>query len=225
MDDITKITSSQLTLTLQRLNVCRMYLQVTLLSEITDIQGHQITSSATREVRNPNQKSTLQWPLQKCPDTITWNLWRFTIQKIYFRDSSRMFHQYFRLQQWLQSSPEQLTQYTFQYSPANNEIYHQENGIISHHYTCNHTRNSATIALDTENYCSILPKDCIPIDSVNKTIFKVFTNHKVSIHQSKADYSFKSSISQNRFSTIGVMVRQWMGGRGGSVTCCRVSFW
>ena len=53
MDDITKITSSRLTL--QRLNACRMYLQVTLLSEIIDIQGHQITSSATRGVRNPNQ--------------------------------------------------------------------------------------------------------------------------------------------------------------------------
>ena len=30
---------------------------------------------------------------------------------------------------------------------------------------------------------------------MDKTTFKVFTNHTVSTHQSKADYSFKSSIS------------------------------
>jgi len=46
MNDITKKISFQLTL--RKLNACRMHLQVTLLSEITDIQGHQVTSSATR---------------------------------------------------------------------------------------------------------------------------------------------------------------------------------
>ena len=106
-----------------------------------------------------------------------------------------MLHQHFRLQQWLQSSTARLTQYKFQYSPANNEIYHLHNRIISHHYTCNHTRNSVSISKDTEDYCSLLPKDCIPIDPVIRTTFKVFDNHKVSTHQSKADYSFKSSIS------------------------------
>ena len=54
MDDITKTISSQLTL--QRLNACRMYLQVTILSEITDIQGQQVTSSATRGVSSSNKK-------------------------------------------------------------------------------------------------------------------------------------------------------------------------
>ena len=54
MDDITTKIPSKITL--QRLNVCRMYLQVNFLSTITDMQDHQVSSSAIRGVRNLNQK-------------------------------------------------------------------------------------------------------------------------------------------------------------------------
>ena len=106
-----------------------------------------------------------------------------------------MLYQHCRLHQWLQSSNARVTQCKFQYYSANNEIYHLQNGIIYHHYTCNHTRNSVSIEKDTEDYCSFLPKDCIPIDPVSNTTFKVFINHKESKHQAKVDYSFKTSIS------------------------------
>ena len=69
MNDITSKISSEIQL--KRLNSCRFYLQVTFLSEITDLQGIQVNSNAIRGEGHPHQKTNLQWPPHKCPDKLT----------------------------------------------------------------------------------------------------------------------------------------------------------
>ena len=80
MDSITqKITSK---ITLQRINACRLFLQITLLSEITSANGKFIKLNILKGQRNSNA-STKIWPRQKTPDEATWKLWRALIKRTY----------------------------------------------------------------------------------------------------------------------------------------------
>ena len=74
MDDITKIISSALTL--KRLNACRIYLQVTWVSDISNMKGDKILESALKGERSINQTSNVQCPLQQRPNEQIWKIWR-----------------------------------------------------------------------------------------------------------------------------------------------------
>jgi hypothetical protein len=52
---------------LQRLNQCRLYLQVTLLSEISSANGKTILENYFQGNKHPNRRSTLTWPRQDRP--------------------------------------------------------------------------------------------------------------------------------------------------------------
>ena len=65
-------------------NRCRLYAQVTMISEISDQTGTYILdkamdpkflSSGTQMLHNISS-STLQWPNQECPDIKTWRIWK-----------------------------------------------------------------------------------------------------------------------------------------------------
>ena len=58
MDDITKIISSALTW--KRINACRMYLQVTWVSDIANVKGDKILETALNGERSINQTSNVQ---------------------------------------------------------------------------------------------------------------------------------------------------------------------
>ncbi len=75
---------------LERLNACRMYLQVTTLSEITDHTGSELMPQVL--LLRPNEPpkgllnisfSTLQWPLVHCPSISCWRFWNSTIRNLY----------------------------------------------------------------------------------------------------------------------------------------------
>ena len=63
MDDIHKYTSS--TNQLQLLTACRLYLQITFLSDITNIAGEKIIQGATTGQKQDIPPSKLRWPVQK----------------------------------------------------------------------------------------------------------------------------------------------------------------
>ena len=71
VDIITKNVSSKLTL--QRLNACRLFLQVTLLSETASVDGKFIKHSILQGKRN-SIASTKIWPRQKSPNKATWKM-------------------------------------------------------------------------------------------------------------------------------------------------------
>ena len=93
MDDITKIISSALTL--KRLNECRIYLQVTWVSDIANVKGDKILESALKGERSTNQISNIQWPLQQRPNEQTWKIWRKTIRQIYCCNNNNLLHRQF----------------------------------------------------------------------------------------------------------------------------------
>jgi len=75
---------------LEKLNACRMYLQVTTLAEITDHTGTILLQQAflaphatlPRGLTNISS-STLQWPTVATPSSACWQLWSATIRTLY----------------------------------------------------------------------------------------------------------------------------------------------
>jgi len=86
-----------LTVKLEQLNACRMYLQVTTLAEITDHTGTELLPQA---FPNPNQinlckldtisSSLLQWPQIIIPLAACWCIWSNTICTLYTRSQTGM---------------------------------------------------------------------------------------------------------------------------------------
>jgi len=75
---------------MERSNACRMYLQVTTLSEITDHTGLELLPQILMLKPHEPPKgltnisySTLQWPRVHCPSTSCWRLWTSTVCTLY----------------------------------------------------------------------------------------------------------------------------------------------
>ena len=68
---------------LKQINACRLYLQVTFLSDITTINGKFLLTGVIEGTHDniPNRK--LEWPTQISLDKKTWKLWSQTITSIY----------------------------------------------------------------------------------------------------------------------------------------------
>ena len=66
MDDIHKYTSSIAALKL--LNVCRFYIQITFLSDITNLAGDKIIQGTTSGQKQDLPTSKLRWPTQRKPN-------------------------------------------------------------------------------------------------------------------------------------------------------------
>jgi len=75
---------------LEWLNACRMFLQVTTLSEITNHTSQELLPQILMLKPHESPKglmnishSTLQWPLVQCPSLLCWRLWTSTICTLY----------------------------------------------------------------------------------------------------------------------------------------------
>ena len=90
MDDIHKYTSS--TNQLQLLNACRIYLQITFLSDITNIAGEKIIKGATTGQKQDIPTSKLRWPVQQKPNKTTWQIWKSVLKNIYCNDGLSLKH-------------------------------------------------------------------------------------------------------------------------------------
>jgi hypothetical protein len=66
--------------TLKRLNLCRLWLRVTLLSDICTLPGSQI-SRTTWLGSAPMPSSDASWPVQPRPQEKSWTLWRKALSK------------------------------------------------------------------------------------------------------------------------------------------------
>jgi hypothetical protein len=67
---------------LQRLNRCRLFLQVLTISDITTGCGTKITKAAWNGVRDTTRTSSYQWPSQGIPSALDWVLWRQSLTTV-----------------------------------------------------------------------------------------------------------------------------------------------
>ena len=59
---------------INKLHAYRLYLQVTLLSDITNLKGDKILSSSLQGKRAQHRSSAYGWPRQQRPNTHSWKL-------------------------------------------------------------------------------------------------------------------------------------------------------
>jgi hypothetical protein len=67
---------------LQCINLCRLYLRVITLSDLTTARGDQLTSYAINGERHPYQTSTLDWPMIPQPPSTFWSHWKIFLQHL-----------------------------------------------------------------------------------------------------------------------------------------------
>lgn len=104
-----------------RLNLCRIYLHVLFLSDMTDAGGTQLLDTIMKGNRDDDRPSTLIWPVQGRPCEQDWKLWRYHISRIFARPRSRLLTR--PLHRWSASSHQS---WTWWYDPENNAAYHQQ---------------------------------------------------------------------------------------------------
>ena len=81
MDDVHHYTSSIHQLEL--LNACRLYLQVTFLSEITNLDGDTIFYEATIGIKQYLPTSKVKWTNQRKPNKETCQVWKSALLTMY----------------------------------------------------------------------------------------------------------------------------------------------
>jgi hypothetical protein len=91
---------------LQRLNQCRLYLQVTLLSEISSANGGKtILENYIQGNKHPNRRSILTWQRQDRPPPLAWVAWKKRLQQL-FCTTSRDPRLRESLKQWKPTGPQ-----------------------------------------------------------------------------------------------------------------------
>ena len=110
---------------LSSLNRCRMYLKALWLSDITTVDGKNITKTSYQGKYQPNYKSTYTWPTIQRPKPTKWTAWRTALR------------QCFNLQMPTMLLPNQLTplkwnshitksHFIWWYDPDNDTVYQRQ---------------------------------------------------------------------------------------------------
>ena len=143
------------------------------------MKGDKILESALKGERSIHQISNVQWALQQRPNEQTWKIWRKAIRQIYCCNNNNLLHRKYKLQQWLISPKSRTTKHIYQYSPLSEEMYDQGKESIIKNFAAKTNRNKVTIIKDTEDYCSQIPDDCIPITKLQDNTFQINFAHKI----------------------------------------------
>jgi ribonuclease HI len=77
------------TTTVERINHCRLYLQVTTLADICNGMGDSILPAAYHGHPIPDSKSTIQWPRQPRPPECSWTAWQNALHKFFLEPDTR----------------------------------------------------------------------------------------------------------------------------------------
>ena len=67
----------------RQLNACRIFLKITFISEITDIDGPHIIPGILHGDNSKIPSTTLHWPKQDSPNISTWKVWSKVITRLY----------------------------------------------------------------------------------------------------------------------------------------------
>ena len=122
MDDVHQYTPS--THKPELINACRLYLQITFLSEITNLDGDTIIYGATIGFKQDLPASKLKWINQLKPNKETWQVWKSVFLTIYCNNGLSLTNDK-KLRKW-KPLKTLSQQHSYYFSPSCNEIFHYE---------------------------------------------------------------------------------------------------
>ena len=171
MDHI--LTNYSSPITTKKLHTCRLYLQVTLLSDITNLKGDKLLMNTLHGIREQHRPSAYTWPRQQCPNAHFWKLWKKMLQTLYCSPNSHFIRTPLRLRRWKNCS---TVLHRYLYSPLEQEIYQRDHSNIAQWFTSKSTRKYISVISSTNSKCTSLPPDVYPITPINHATFKIETS-------------------------------------------------
>ena len=165
MDEINKTISS--TIDLERINACKLNLEVIFLSNITNNQGNRLLNGIPSSDKEYLKNSNLQWSNQPSQNKKSWHLWSSTISKIYCKNykSAALRHEK-NLGHWTVIHFKHSQFHPFLYSPSLN-IYHRKNKTITQWFSSPILSQTITTIPDSHTIYSNIPEYCFLIEELN----------------------------------------------------------
>ena len=118
---------------IKRINYCRLYLNVTTVSEITNANGNIIDPGMLEGNKDSiNTSSRWQAVHQKRPDKTSWKLWKRVCKSI----SVKIHHRQYLVEplgSWIVKPEQMHREWPFWHDPIQNLLYHKTNGEIHEH--------------------------------------------------------------------------------------------
>ena len=118
---------------IKRINYCRLYLNVTTVSEITNANGNIIDPGMLEGNKDSiNTSSRWQAVHQKRPDKTSWKLWKRVCKSI----SVKIHHRQYLVEplgSWIVKPEQMRREWPFWHDPIQNLLYHKTNGEIHEH--------------------------------------------------------------------------------------------
>jgi len=170
----TIVNSNELSHTeLDRINQCRIYLQVWSLSDIVDGNGTRITDKAFAGYRDSSRTSTLTWNDRKRPHYVCWLEWRKYLTKT-FTTNDRTLRR--PLGPWIRPSHQKWEWF---YSANEGYLYRKLQGHVRQYRPARHSRSSARSGTLWFEIYSILKDDEIELNrSIPATVSESASGYK-----------------------------------------------
>jgi ribonuclease HI len=154
---------------IRQIQAVRLYLQVTLLSEITDATGDRIN----QEFLTPNQrksKSTWLWPRQEKPSRQAWITWRKFVQSTFTTGSFKLLTP---LGKWICVPPREFTQL---YDHETKALLIREHEQWRVHIRDKIRRRTWEFRKEYETVTAIASATATPIEIIRQTNDSIITN-------------------------------------------------
>jgi hypothetical protein len=114
-----KMVENNVSLTeLQAINRCRLYLQVTTISDITNGDGIRVSDNALQGIYDHHRPHYYQWPYQPSPPTSCWTIWRRSLRRCLHDKKLVLNH---RLGKWTDNHD-----WMWHFSPTEERLYQRQ---------------------------------------------------------------------------------------------------
>jgi hypothetical protein len=143
---------------IRRINYCRLYLNVTTISEITNAKGNMIDPAMMNGTRESTMSSDKwQGVYQQKPDRVSWNLWKQMCKSISHKINNKWYLNQI-LGTWKIPKQSMRRQWTFWYDIQTDTLYQEtEEGISKHEKMWYYFNDTGTRVTD-------IPSTAIPVD-------------------------------------------------------------
>ena len=154
---------------LLRINRCRLYLQVHMVSEISTTDGRQLLSPIWRGQQPTCSVSKLFWPRQQRPSSSSWRVWRQFLSQLLRPGSYNYYSTHLPLRQTLGAWHRHFTddrQWLWFYSRNDNNLLQFD--LLAKSYQVHPVapyRTRLQSDVDPEDCCYTLPNDAIPCEA------------------------------------------------------------
>ena len=145
---------------IKRINWCRLYLNVTTLSDITNAQGNQIDPAIyTGDLDSIQARCTWQCVYQKKLDNSSWKIWRQFCRSFTTSAPHRRYNLIQPLGDWLVPASQMRRQWLYWHDPILSHLYKKH----PQHYTL-HLQLTHDFDNEPSGQCSVIPASALPVD-------------------------------------------------------------